>query len=49
MNDYELREFCIDNYSTPTVPDCDNCPHIEECNDFIERHNGNTPLLAILD
>ena len=46
MNDNDLRDFCITNYGTPDLENCDKCPYRQECDDFIERHNGNTPLFG---
>ena len=46
MNDNELREWCISNYGSELAQNCDECPYRNECDDFIERHNGNTPLFG---
>lgn len=42
--DDKLRVFCIENFGTPYLTDCNECPHAKKCDDFIERHNGLTPL-----
>ena len=46
MSDDELREWCISNFGSEEVQHCDECPYREECDDFIERHNGYTPLFG---
>jgi hypothetical protein len=46
MSDDELREWCITNYGTPEVSECEKCPNQKECDDFMERHNFNTPLFG---
>ena len=38
MSDDELREWCITNYGTPEVSECEKCPNQKECDDFMERH-----------
>lgn len=44
--DNELRDWCISNYASPEVGECTNCPYQKECDDFMDRHNGNTPLFG---
>ena len=37
ISDDELRVWCIQNYATPEIGECTNCPFANECDDF----NGN--------
>ena len=46
INDDELRIWCIQNYATLEIGECTNCPYTNECDNFIDRHNGNTPLFG---
>ena len=46
MSDDGLRDWCISNYGTPEVSECDKCPHCKECDDFMKRHDMNTPLFG---
>ena len=46
ISDDDLRVWCIQNYATPEIGECTNCPFANECDDFIDRHNGNTALFG---
>lgn len=46
MSDNELREWCITNYGSELLKNCDECPYKKECDNFIERHGGKTPLFG---
>ena len=44
MNDNVLREWCRKNYGSELLEDCSACPYKNECDAYIERHDGNSPL-----
>lgn len=46
ISDNELRQWCIENFGTEEIGECTNCPYKKECDDFMDRHNGNTPLFG---